>query len=56
MAYVVDLDVYELHLGMKKNSSTTLRWMLGFFILHMIGVDCYSKIFLYTYIDDYMWI
>ena len=29
--------------------------MLGFCIIHMIGVDYYSKAYLYTYINNYIW-
>ena len=32
--------------GIKK-SSTPLSWMLGWCVLHRIGVDCYSKVYLY---------
>jgi hypothetical protein len=35
-----------------KKSSATLWWMQGFCILHMMGVDCYPRIYLY---NDYIW-
>ena len=31
-------------------------WMLGFCIIHMIGVDCYSKVYLYIYVNDYLFL
>ena len=35
---------------MKKTSTTLL--MLGFYITHMIGVQHYSKVCFYTYVND----
>jgi hypothetical protein len=54
MTNIVDLDGYELHLG-DENFSTTLLWMLGFYIIHMIGIYYNEKIYLYTYVKDYIW-
>ena len=39
-----------------EHSSTTLQWMLGFCILHMIGDNLYSKVYLYSNVIDYIWI
>ena len=30
-------------------------WMLEFCIIHKIGVHYHSKVYLYTYVDDYIW-
>ena len=40
--------------GMKK-SSMTLLMITRFYIIHMTWIDCYSTVFLYTYVDDYTW-
>ena len=30
-------------------------WKLGYFVIHIIGVDYFSKVYLYTYVNDYIW-
>ena len=38
-----------------EKSSTPLWRILGFYILRRIRVDCYSRVHLYTYVNDYIW-
>ena len=52
ITYLVDLNVYELLQGIRK-SSTTLLINARVYIIHMIGVHYYFKIYLYTYVKDY---
>jgi hypothetical protein len=51
MTYFVDLNAYELHLG---DEEIFNHFMLNarICILHMIEVDCYSKVYLYIYVND----
>ena len=37
-----------------QKSSTTLLMNYEIYVIHMIGVHCYSKVYLYTYVDGYM--
>ena len=53
MVYIVGFDAYELRLG-DKMPSMTLWLILRFSILQMIGVDCYSKVYLSDYVNDYI--
>ena len=52
--YIVNLDAYELHLRHEKVFNDIIC-MLGFHIIHMIGVHYNSKVYFYTYVNDYIW-
>ena len=54
MTYIVDLDAYKLH---PRDEKVFNHFMLNarICILHMIEVDCYSKVYLYIYVNDYIW-
>ena len=39
-------------IGGLKKSLTTLLMNARFRIIHMIGIDCYSKIYMFTYVDE----
>ena len=51
--YIVNLDAYELHLRHEKVFNDIIC-MLGFHIIHMIGVHYNSKVYFYTYVNDYI--
>ena len=52
MGYVV--DAYELLLRVEQDSSDFINEMLGFSIIHMIGVHYHSNLYMCTYITDYI--
>ena len=54
MTNIVILDAYEFYPG---NEKVFNNFMMNARILHlhMIEIDCYSKVDLYTYVNDYIW-
>ena len=44
MPYIIDFDSYELQPGDEKLSTTLIKSMLGFYVIHMMRVHYYTKI------------
>ena len=57
-AYMANLNDCELHPGDDSFSFSFKRhywWMLGFCIIYMLKADFSSKLYLFTYVDEYIW-
>ena len=50
---MIDLDAYELHPGEEKMFNDFIMNARNC-ILHIIGVNCYLRIYLYTYVNDHI--
>ena len=53
MACIVDVDVYELHTSDESLQQLYQR-MPWFYILLMIGVQYHPKVYMYTYVNEYI--
>lgn len=58
MTYIVDLNAYELY---PKDESVLNNFTMNARVLHFTYdrdwlIDGNSKVYLYNYVDDYMWV
>ena len=55
MTYIVGLDAYRLHPGDENVFKTLLMYAKVWHYLHMTWVQYNLKLYLYTYVNDYVW-
>ena len=50
LMYIAYFNAHEFHMGDEKVFNNFDLWILGFCNIHMIVVDCYSKVYLHAYV------
>ena len=55
MTCIMDLDAYEFTSGDEIVFNDVYLWMTRLYIIHMIGVHYSSTLYLYVYVNGYIW-